>query len=248
MNQNILYFARRWPTMLFLGVAGVLLAGCGGRVANPFGSSAPPNAVRPNVAGDSFTYSVSEVQTLGNGTVQTLTGTETNVFTADTYGGANTLRDTDTVSVAGITIPADIKEFQTNSSGASTGSPVAQSEEGTLNTGTLESIVTGKLISPLTILYNSNLDGLETLADGTTITYVWGVTGVQSVQAGNGTTYNCWTISLTLTWSDGLNQIESISYSPVLGAPVQTQITNTANNGSTYTYTSTLSSATLGGG
>ncbi len=225
--------------IILLSAIGATLSGCGGLSSLTGTGATPSNSVRQNQTGDTFTYSVGGTYSQTNGVQNAATsGSTTETFVADTYAGQAALDDKATTVIAlngGTTTLIDEKQL------SSANLVLAQSDN-----NTLQVVSANPLTLPLTLSQGSTGSGTETLANGTTVAVQYTVTGSANITAA-GTSYACWTISRTVTFSDGLSSAQTIEFAPSIGAAVTETIQNTYTGGLTELLALQLSTApTLG--
>ncbi|MHB8635573.1 MAG: hypothetical protein ACYC96_03770 [Fimbriimonadaceae bacterium] len=217
------------------------LVGCGGAGAGPgIGiNAAPATNVRPNVTGDAFTYSVTGTYAQApSNLIKPTTGTVVEAFQADTFNGQPALQDTVTSKLTlsnGQKTLIDTKQF------ASGGITVGQSDG-----GVMEAITAGGFVLPQTLSSATNTSATETLANGVTVTVLYAVTGSISITTAAGA-FDCWTISRTVTFSDGFTSNDTIEFAPLLGAPVQEVVRNVYSDGFSDSLTTSLTAYSFGG-
>ena len=223
-----------------VALGGVLLClvGCGG--AGSGGAAAnPANSLRPNVTGDSFSYSLSGTYkaTPSSLSVQT-SGTAVDAYQANTYAGQPALESTLTTVLA---LASGQDTLTASEQRSSTGVTLAATDA-----GTLQAVTAGGFTKLTTLTTTTNITGTETLANGTTINLVYTVIGAINVTTTAGT-FACWVATRTITYSDGFTSVDTIDFAPSIGAAVQEVIQNTYSSGLSFRVTSSLTSYMLGG-
>jgi len=202
-------------------------------------SSSPANAVRANVAGDSFNYAVTGhySQTGGAQKVST-SGTSSQTYTASTFGGQTSLLDSVSTVLA---INGAQTTFLDAEQLSSTEVMLGQSDN-----GTMQAVTGGAFSLPANLTSSTALNATETLANGTVVTVALKVVGAASVTTPAGT-FASWQITKTATYSDGTTSKDDLDFAPTIGAAVQAHHRNTYANGMSDSLTFTLSKYTLGG-
>ncbi len=244
------------PILLATTIIAVITVGCGGNGSSTTGAtnsgmtnatggvtSAPPNALRQNVSGDRYVYTVSGTY-IASGSTSSLAafGSAAEGFQTETYNGVSALGDALGLQLQ---VAANSYSFTDTKVLTTGGLTVAQSDDGAANSGVPILATSNAFSLPTSLSQGYAFSGTEGLLSGTSVHVTEGVTGFQSMTTAAGT-FICWTLSKTSTWSDGLTQTETIQFSPVLGAAVQRVVTATQLNGYSYTVTETLASYTFG--
>ena len=221
---------------IFVVIVGAL-AGCGGG-GSGLTTANPLTAQRASVSGDTFNYSLTGTYSQTPLTQNAATsGTATEVFTADTYNGQTALQKTITTVFAENGSPTTLTDTTQYSAA---GVALAQTDGSSIQAVTAG----GFAISPI-LSASTNITATETLADGTTITLHYTVTGKTTITTPAGT-FACWTATRTVAYSDGFSSSDTVDYAPSLGAPVQETIQSTYSGGLTLNLTSKLTSYTFG--
>jgi hypothetical protein len=229
--------------MRFAALSGVFvfLCGCAGSGAGggAVGAGIPANGVRGHNTGDMFTYAVTGTYAQAPSILNKPTsGTQTEAYQADTYNGQPALQGTVTTALTlstGQTTLTDSKQM------SSVGATIGQTDA-----GVMQAVTAGGFTEPQTLSATTNFSGTETLANGTTVTLQYAVTGAVNITTSAGT-FPCWTIARTITYSDGFTANDTIEFAPLLGAPVQEVIRHTYSNGFSDNITTSLTSYMFGG-
>jgi hypothetical protein len=224
----------------FLGACGALLCltGCGGSTTGA-STANPSNNVRPNVTGDAFTYSLTGTYKATPTSLAThTTGTSTVMYQANTYASQPALEETTTTV---LNLASGTDTLTANEQLSSAGVTL-----GVTDAGTLTAVSSGGFTRPTMLSATTSINGTETLADGTTVTLGFAVTGTLNVTTTAGT-FPCWVATRTITYSDGFTSVETMDFAPLIGAVVQDVIQNTYSNGFSFSVTSSLTTYAFGG-
>jgi hypothetical protein len=212
--------------LLAIAALSSALTACGGGGGS---SIHPDTTFRSNAIGDSWTYSVS-IDFTGFGTYG---GTLTEALSSDTYNSAQTIRSTQTFDLQLQQGPATLTSY---------------SEIGTSGTllamevnGSLESVASDTFSVPSTIGAGTSTSGKISLADGETLTETYRVVGTATVATEAGT-FECWVVRQTVAWSDGASDAFTLWEAPQVGNYVKISDFTTNSDGSSYSYSASLTS------
>ncbi len=210
--------------LLVASVAGSMVAGCGG--GTPVH---PASTFRANKPGDSWNYAVS----IDFGIFGKYSGTLTESISADTYNNQSSVRSTRTFYLQLQNGPATITSY----------------DEFSLDGALLAELVNGNLVAvtgdtfavPSTIGPSTAVSGTVTLADGETITQTYKVMDTARVSTQGGV-FDCWVVRETVNRSAGSSDVFTLWVAPETGNYVKISDNTTNSDGSTYSYTATLTS------
>lgn len=218
----------------------ICLCGCAGTGTGTGGTGAnPANNVRPNVTGDMFNYSVTGTYRATPTSLSVATtGTATEAFQANTYNGQAALESTVTTILA---LASGSQTFIESEQLSGTGVTL-----GVTDAGTLQAVTTGGFTKPSTLTTTTSISGTETLANGKMVALLYTVTGAVNITTKAGT-FACWTVTRSITYSDGFSSNDTIEFAPSIGAAVQEVVHNSYSNGFSDILTASLTSYSFGG-
>jgi hypothetical protein len=245
--------------LIFLAVlTNIAIVACGGNGGSPVAGgtsttsgtstgggngSSPTSAIRSNLSGDRFNYTITGVYSQpGVTSNQPCSGTSSEIYSADTFNGQSAIEDVNSILLQVGSEPIVFTDTrQENAQGVT----LAQSDDGASKAGAPFAILSSAFVSPTSLTSSYAFTGTEGLADGTTIQEQASVTGFQMVTTPAGS-FNCWSLTINQNWSDNFTVSKTIQFSPDLGTVVQEVVTTNSLNNYSTVLTITLSSYTLG--
>lgn len=218
-----------------LALCAILVAlGCGGSSdSGPAGPPvAPATSMRSNVPGDAWTYSVTATLPYAG----TGSGTLTNSLTSDTYAGQQTVRWTEDFEIQ---YPSQTITLAASNELSLTGQLLAVTSMGQYSSVVKDTFHLGSTIGPTT-----DVKGGFTLADGTSVTEEYKVTGKARVTVKAGT-FDCWIITETESRNDGTKDYFTLYLAPEIGGWVKARARTNYSGGQVFSWSAELTALSL---
>jgi hypothetical protein len=228
---------------VFLAAIAAATVGCGGSGTTATSTTLVPTATpvvaqRAHVGGDTFNYATTGTYSKTPLTaIAAASGATVVTYLADAYGGQSALEKTDTTN---LTVDGDPVTLTDSVQYSANGLVLGATDD-----GSVVAVSSGGFVEAPSLAPSTKVVGEETLADGTTVSLNYAVTGTASITTSAGT-FSCTVFTRSVVYSDKSSSISTVYFAPSIGASAKEIVQNKYADGASDSLTLELASYSLG--